>query len=238
MEPQRWKEIDEIFAAALERDSAERPAFLAQACGGDEQLRVEVESLIAHVLPESIAGLPVGEEVTRLLANESRELELTSIGPYQVVKLLGTGGMGKVYLAHDQRLNRQVAVKLLSRYGAAEDERIRRSREKTVSPDGRNIFFTSDRAGHSNIWRVDADGSNLRQLTSGAGEFYPQTTPDGQWIIYQRDEVEPTLWKVPAVGGDAVVVSQTRAVRPAVSPDGRMIAYHYLDSDLNRCVLL
>ena len=104
----------------------------------------------------------------------------------------------------------------------------------TVSPDGRNIFFTSDRMGHSNIWRVDADGSNLRQLTSGEGEFYPQTTPDGQWIVYQRDEVEPTLWRVPAAGGDVSVVSQTRAFRPAVSPDGRMIAYHYLDSDLNR----
>jgi len=104
----------------------------------------------------------------------------------------------------------------------------------TVSPNGRNIFFTSDRAGHSNIWRVDADGHNLKQMTSGVGEFYPQITADGQWIVYQRDEVEPTLWKVPAAGGEVVVVSQTRAFRPAVSSDGRMIAYHYLDSDLNR----
>src|SRR4029077_18456935 len=100
----------------------------------------------------------------------------------------------------------------------------------TVSPDGRNVFFSSDRAGHSNIWRVDADGDNLKQLTSGEGEFYPQSTPDSQWAVYQRDEVEPSIWKVPAAGGDAVVVSQTSAFRPAVSPDGTMIAYHYLDS--------
>ena len=104
----------------------------------------------------------------------------------------------------------------------------------SVSPDGRYIFFTSDRAGHFNIWRVDADGSNLKQLTSGEGEFYPQTTRDGQWIVYQRGEVEPTLWKVPTAGGDVVEVAGTRAFRPAISPDGQMVAYDYLDSELNK----
>ena len=48
MEPHRWREIDDIFAAALELDSAERPAFLAHACGEDQLLRIEVESLLAH----------------------------------------------------------------------------------------------------------------------------------------------------------------------------------------------
>jgi Tol biopolymer transport system component len=81
---------------------------------------------------------------------------------------------------------------------------------------------------------VDADGSNLKQLTSGEGEFYPQCTPDGQWIVYQRGEVEPTLWKVPTAGGDVVELTKTRALRPAVSPDGKLIAYHYLDSELNK----
>jgi len=104
----------------------------------------------------------------------------------------------------------------------------------TVSPDGRYIFFTSDRSGNFNIWRVDANGSNLRQLTSGEGEFYPQSTPNGEWIIFQRGDVEPTLWKVPSAGGNEVQVTRTRAWRPAVSADGQMVAYHYLDSDLNK----
>jgi TolB protein len=104
----------------------------------------------------------------------------------------------------------------------------------TVSPDGRYIYFASDRGGHYNIWRADSDGSNLKQLTNGEGELHPDCTPDGQWVVYQRGELEPTLWKVRADGGEAVQVTQTRASRPAVSADGQMIAYHYLDHDLNR----
>jgi eukaryotic-like serine/threonine-protein kinase len=139
MEPQRWKEIDGILAAALERDSAERPAFLAQACGGDGELRAEVESLIAHVVPETLAGGRAVEEATRLLANENmRGPEVSSIGPYRIVKLLGAGGMGKVYLAHDERLNRPVAVKLLSPYQAAEEERIRRFRKEAFAASALN----------------------------------------------------------------------------------------------------
>ena len=166
--PQRWKEIDGIFAAALERDSAERPAFLAEACGGDEQLRAEVESLIAHVVPESLVGGPAVEEATRLLANEMRGPEMTSIGPYQIVKLLGAGGMGKVYLAHDERLNRQVAVKLLSHYSAAEEERIRRFRKEAFAASALNhpniltIYEIGDFEGQNFIATEFVDGVTLR----------------------------------------------------------------------------
>ena len=90
--------------------------------------------LCRTILPDG----PAAEEATRLLANDGREPELTSIGPYQVVKLLGAGGMGKVYLAHDPRLNRQVAVKLLSRYGAGEEERSRRFRQEALAASALN----------------------------------------------------------------------------------------------------
>ena len=104
----------------------------------------------------------------------------------------------------------------------------------TVSPDGRYIFFTSDRGGSFNIWRVDSDGGNLKQLTTGDSELYPTCTPDSRWVVYQRGEMEPRLWKVPTDGGESVQLTETRACRPTVSPDGELIAYHYLDPDLNR----
>src|ERR1051326_4602993 len=114
--PQRWQEIDRIFAAALVREPAERAAFLDQACGGDEQLRKEVESLIAHDVPESLVGGVAVGEATRLLARDkARALTGERIGPYVISKSIGAGGMGEVYLAKD-RLGRMVALKLLNRH--------------------------------------------------------------------------------------------------------------------------
>jgi len=113
--PQRWQEIDRIFAAALEHEPAERAVFLDEACGSDEQLRKEVESLLAHDLAESLVGGPAVEEAGRLLARgEARALTGDRIGPYLISGSIGAGGMGEVYLAKD-KLGRMVALKLLNR---------------------------------------------------------------------------------------------------------------------------
>ncbi len=115
---------------------------------------------------------------------------------------------------------RQITVGAVASYGLA------------ASPDNRRIVFSSERAGHSNLWSIDIDGSDLKQLTTGSGEFYPQFTPDGGWIVYQQGEVEPVLWKIPASGGEPTQLTTTTALRPAISPDGKLIAYHYLDSEI------
>jgi Tol biopolymer transport system component len=108
----------------------------------------------------------------------------------------------------------------------------RASRGLAVTPDGRHIVFVSDRAGQFNIWRVDTDGGNLRQLTARDGEYYPHCSADGQWVVFQSDHIDPKLWKVHIEGGEPFQLTRTRATRPAVSPDGQMIAYSYLDLDL------
>ncbi len=102
-----------------------------------------------------------------------------------------------------------------------------------VTPDGRHIIFSSNVTDRFHLWRIDTDGSNLRQLTDGSGEFFPQSTPDSRWVVYQTElSIDPRLWKVAVDGGQAVQLTTTRAAKPAVSPDGRMIAYSYLDIDL------
>jgi Tol biopolymer transport system component len=110
----------------------------------------------------------------------------------------------------------------------------RAGRGLAVSPDGRHIFFSSDRAGRFNIWRIDADGSNATQLTNSDDEFYPHCAPDGQSVIFQRGLLEPRLWRVPVSGGESVELTKTRAMWPDVSPDGQMIAYYYLDPEVEK----
>lgn len=113
MKPQRWKEIDGIFAAALEREPAKRPAFLDEVCGSDAELRAEVESLLsAHQAAGSFIDGSASDVAASLLGNNP--MGRAQLGQYKIEKLLGAGGMGQVYLATD-RMGRQVALKLLAR---------------------------------------------------------------------------------------------------------------------------
>jgi serine/threonine protein kinase/Tol biopolymer transport system component len=128
MDVARWQKIEEVFNATLELPADERPAFVASTCGDDRDLRAEIEALLIEVhqsenfLSESSFSLGA-----QLLSNESFEsLAGQTIGTYTIVRRLGRGGMGEVYLAHDERLGRKVAIKLLPKRLIEDDERIRR----------------------------------------------------------------------------------------------------------------
>ena len=114
MEPERWRRINELFHAALERDPGSREAFIDEACAGDPALRTEVLSLLQmHSGPGIIDRPAVEADPGLLLTGEDDPLIGRRLGPYEVTGLLGRGGMGIVYLGQDTRLQRPVAIKAL-----------------------------------------------------------------------------------------------------------------------------
>jgi eukaryotic-like serine/threonine-protein kinase len=101
-----------------------------------------------------------------------------------------------------------------------------------VSPDGRHIVFYSDRTGAPHLWRMNIDGSDQRQLTYGAvGEQSPQFSPDGRWVVYRTAMGRPTVWRIPADGGEPVQLTDKHSISPTVSPDSKMVAYYYSEDE-------
>ncbi len=127
MTPERYAEITRLCQAAMELNASQRAAFLSQACTGDDELRAEVEALLAADEAEnSLIDAPALEVAAQIFAREQRSLTGQRLGNYQILSQLGAGGMGEVYLAEDTRLRRKVALKLLPAAFTQDAERARR----------------------------------------------------------------------------------------------------------------
>ncbi|MDQ3042227.1 MAG: hypothetical protein M3R11_07575, partial [Acidobacteriota bacterium] len=116
MKTDSWEKAKEIFGDALKFEPADRSRFLKEVCAGDDETRREVESLFAsYDEAESYMENPAVSEVAEfIVAEQNRLASGQCFGHYEIIKQIGTGGMGEVYLAQDKKLDRRVAVKILN----------------------------------------------------------------------------------------------------------------------------
>ena len=142
MTPERWKRVRALFGAALGLQPGERSSFLDEGCGDDKALRREVDSLLAAG-SEAGSFLAAGaqNDAARMLLDGDQKL-ISLVGNrldhYQVLSLLGAGGMGEVYLADDLRLKRKVALKLLPADLTADRDRVRRFEQEAQAASSLN----------------------------------------------------------------------------------------------------
>ncbi len=160
MTPERYAEITRLCQAAMELSAARRAVFLAQACAGDDELRAEVEELLAADAAEnSFIDAPALEAAARIFAREQRALTGQRLGNYHILQKLGAGGMGEVYLAEDTRLKRKVALKLLPAAFTQSAERLRRFEREAQAASALN---------HPNILTIHDFG----QIRTANGELH------------------------------------------------------------------
>ncbi len=138
MSPDKWNEISKIFHIALEKEPSERFEYLNQACGDDNELRLEIETLLdSNDQEDSFIDSPkigFASQITKLNLKKNEK-----IGAFQIIELLGIGGMGEVYLAKDLRLNRQVALKFPSLNDENSNRRFLREAQAAASLEHPNI---------------------------------------------------------------------------------------------------
>ncbi|MFN0109241.1 MAG: protein kinase domain-containing protein [Blastocatellia bacterium] len=184
---ERWKQIETLFHSALDRAPNERAAFLA---GADAELRVEVLKLLRSfdeagefierpLLEDSLGPRP--EVHAELLIGQK-------IGSYEILSLLGAGGMGEVYLARDARLDRQIALKLLPTHFTSDAEQVRRFEREAravsalnhpniltiheIGQDGDTHFIATEFvAGQTLRDRINASRLAVREAASIAAQI-------------------------------------------------------------------
>jgi serine/threonine protein kinase len=181
MNAERWRQLDQLLDAVLERAPAERAALLAEACAGDEALRRQIESLLRSA--EAVEGFietPAVALAAELMAEKQAPPLLPGqrLNHYSISTQLGAGGMGEVYQAHDTRLGRAIALKVLPVAFAQDADRLRRFAQEARAISALNhpnivtLHEVGEAAGVHYLATEFVDGLTLRErLTNGKFEL-------------------------------------------------------------------
>ena len=188
MTPEQWRRVGALFQSALDEDPAHRADFLAAACGSDADLRKEVEALLAADRDAGTFGAPgpsaLDGEATPPEGGTDRALRPGArLGPYEIIDLIATGGMGEVYRAHDARLGREVAVKVLPAALLADTGRMRRFNEEARAAGALNhpnilaVYDVGMEGALPYVVSELLDGETLRARLIGRGHCRRRRRP-------------------------------------------------------------
>jgi len=180
--PERWQQVSRIFKSAIDLDRDARAAYLNAQCSGDASLRADVEKLIGshqQASDENFIGGVAAEAGAKLLIDDALESQTPAIkkgqqlGSYLILDPLGAGGMGEVYLARDSRLDRTVALKVLSPDISQDKRRMQRFRQEAKvasslnQPNILTIFEFGEIEGLTFLATEFIDGETLRDYLRG-----------------------------------------------------------------------
>jgi serine/threonine protein kinase/tetratricopeptide (TPR) repeat protein len=172
MTPERWQKVKEVFQDARQYSSGQRAAFLEVVCADDEDLRREVESLLAADNQSgSFLDRPAAAAAVDFFATKRVEyIPGSTVGSYQIERQIGQGGMGVIFLARDTRLGRPVALKLLQPHLTKDPQRLHRFRQEARAVSALNhpniltIYETGEAGGVNFIATEFIDGLTVRGL--------------------------------------------------------------------------
>ena len=204
MTPERWRQIEQVYHAALDRDPRSRAAYVEENCAGDESLKREVNSLLARDASDPNALL---NQPAQQYGGSPHLAGGVRLGAYEIRSLIGSGGMGDVYLARDTRLKRDVALKVLPEGFAADPERMARFEREAC------VLASLNHPNIAQIYGVD-NGGLAMELVSGE-------SPKGPMPFDQA-------WKIAAQIADALEYAHEKGIvhrdlKPAnikMTPDG------------------